>query len=871
MRRDKTPLKRTVRQYLIFLLSISVSLVALSTPAAFADNPPCYTVVSGVLTDGTACSGDLVIDSSVTSIGDGAFQAVTALTSVVIPTTVTSIGLRAFENDTSLTSALIPSSVVSIGAWAFSGDKALTSISIPNGVSIISPETFAGDTALASVTLPNSVTSIGYGAFSNDTSLGSINIPNSVTSIGTGAFTGDTALISVIIPNSVVGTFGDAFSGETSVTSIVISDGITSIDPGAFNGDSALTSIAIPNGVTSIGSTAFINNTSLTSLVIPDSVTSIGSNAFGYTNNGLDTALSSVTYCGSNSVVLTYPYPNGVTPSCPGGDTVTFDSNGGTGNMASETSTVAAAITTNTFLRTDYTFTGWNTTPNGSGLAFGDGATFNFTGGDITLYAQWAINTYPYFISFDPDAGSGTMPDENGNDSTVTLNSNLFVPPAGEHFTGWLGDNSILYGDGQTIPITAYLSLGLTAQYAANPHTYSISFDPGRGSGSMGGQTGNDSSVLLSPNSFIAPTGEQFNGWLGSDAVSYTDGQRIPLGADLTLTLTAEWTPVFSGPTVTFDANGGSGTMAPETGTSTQPLTSNTFTNGSLYFSGWNTAPDGSGLNFANNDNYSFNVSITLYAQWIVPIIFTFDANGGTGTMPAEMGQGYTQLNANTFTNPGKIFLYWSNTPDGQGPISYVDHTQYANFNQSLALYAQWASTLPVVTFDPNGGSGSMDPQTLGSPGALNTNTFTRDGFTFDGWTSNADGSGTFYTDNGYLATNSDLTLYALWSQIFTVTFNNNGATSGTVPDPVSYNDGDTVTIDASNTGVLAHAGQTFFGWSGMNNGTPVFIGDPSLYGTGAPKSFVIHGNITLYAQFVYDNYLLFDNNGGTGMFCSTT
>ena len=72
--------------------------------------------------------------------------------------------------------------------------------------------------------------------------------------------------------------------------------------------------------------------------------------------------------------------------------TVTFNANNGNGSMAAETDNVPTALTLNTFTRSGYSFSGWNTAPNGSGTAYADGATYPFTA-SVTLYAQWTANT----------------------------------------------------------------------------------------------------------------------------------------------------------------------------------------------------------------------------------------------------------------------------------------------------------------------------------------------------------------------------------------------------------------------------------------------------------------------------------------------
>lgn len=105
-----------------------------------------------VIAKGSKYTGDVVIpanivvedvECAVTSIGYGAFEGCTDLTSITIPSSVTSIGYHAFSRCTSLTSIDIPSSVTSIGNQAFSGCFALTSITIPSSVTSIGDHAFA--------------------------------------------------------------------------------------------------------------------------------------------------------------------------------------------------------------------------------------------------------------------------------------------------------------------------------------------------------------------------------------------------------------------------------------------------------------------------------------------------------------------------------------------------------------------------------------------------------------------------------------------------------------------------------------------------------------------------------------------------------
>lgn len=68
--------------------------------------------------------------------------------------------------------------------------------------------------------------------------------------------------------------------------------------------------------------------------------------------------------------------------------------------------------------------------------------------------------------------------------------------------------------------------------------------------------------------------------------------------------------------TITFDANGGTGTMANQTITGTANLTANAYTREGYTFTGWNTVDDGSGQSYSDGASITPDESITLYAQW---------------------------------------------------------------------------------------------------------------------------------------------------------------------------------------------------------------------------------------------------------------
>ena len=82
------------------------------------------------------------------------------------------------------------------------------------------------------------------------------------------------------------------------------------------------------------------------------------------------------------------------------------------------------------------------------------------------------------------------------------------------------------------------------------------------------------------------------------------------------------------------------------------------------------------------------------------------------------------------------------------------------------AQYSATARVFYTITFNANGGEGSMEPQRfeVGVDTALNTNAFTRENYKFTGWNTAADGSGATYTDEGAIfELTGDMTLYAQW------------------------------------------------------------------------------------------------------------
>ena len=241
-----------------------------------------------------------------TKIEDYAFYDYSNLTSITISSSVTSIGNNAFDNCSSLRTVIFEenSQLTSIGEDAFSGCSNLTSITIPSGVTIIGEWAFYSCSSLTSIEIPNSVTSIGKYAFYCCSILTRIEIPSSVTSIGDSAFRDCYALAEVynystsftVSKNSSNGYLGyyaktiynaSDLTGnkpETTIQTIenvqyyINGEDFIALAPSVLRDN--LTTLSLDSRTTEISNYAFSSCSNLTSVEIPSSVTSIGDNAF---------------------------------------------------------------------------------------------------------------------------------------------------------------------------------------------------------------------------------------------------------------------------------------------------------------------------------------------------------------------------------------------------------------------------------------------------------------------------------------------------------------------------------------------------------------------------------------------------------------
>ena len=241
-------------------------------------------------------------------------------------------------------------------------------------------------------------------------------------------------------------------------------------------------------------------------------------------------------------------------------------------------------------------------------------------------------------------------------------------------------------------------------------------------------------------------------------------------------------------------------------------------------------------------------------------VSYTVIYNGNTntsGNVPTDQFSPY--LSGSTVTvlgnygspaleKTGFMFAGWNTAANGSG-TSYLEGDIF-KINANITLYAQWIS-MYTVTYNGNTNTSGNVPTDGSSPylsGSTvtvlgNSGSLAKTGSTFAGWNTAANGSGTSYTQGNTFTINTNITLYAQWTPVYTVTYNGNTNTSGNVPTDGSspYLSGSTVTV-LGNTGSLAKTGATFAGWNTAADGSG------TSYTQG--NTFTINTNITLYAQW---------------------
>jgi uncharacterized repeat protein (TIGR02543 family) len=205
-----------------------------------------------------------------------------------------------------------------------------------------------------------------------------------------------------------------------------------------------------------------------------------------------------------------------------------------------------------------------------------------------------------------------------------------------------------------------------------------------------------------------ARIGYAFNGWY-TEAAFENAVTQIAQGSMEDKEYWAKWEPIIY--TVAYNANGGSGSMAPVSHTydEAKTLSANSFVRTGYTFAGWNARADGEGTDYAGgasagNLSSIHDAIVTLYARW-EPITYTVaynaNADDASGSMPL-VSHTYDEaknLSPNEFTRTGYALAGWNTQADGEG-TGYAGGASVSNLSSTqgatVTLYAQWLPALPV-------------------------------------------------------------------------------------------------------------------------------------------------------------------------------
>lgn len=583
---------------------------------------------------------------------------------------------------------------------------------------------------------------------------------------------------------------------------------------------------------------------------------------------------------GGNKYDFNTPLTNNVTVYAHwvgNGYTVRFAGNGATGGGTPDQAfqyNIGQNLHRNGFVRDGYTFTGWKRADNQQ--AYGDGQwVTNLTtqpNGIVTMVAQWSANEAHIRYNPNPPAGKTT-----GGQGTPNWDGHTGDTPAiggngwtidGYTFAGWTTNAD--GGGTKYAPGASWTANGTLTLYAQwTPGEAGLTYD---GNGATGGKTDpqngvTDQKVNVRQNGFTRD-GYTFVTW---NTQADCKGNAVKPNSEWTLrgssTLYACWAGTAQ--TLTYHGNGATGgNTAAQSGHTGDELTTNAngFTRDGYTFVRWDTAKDGSGTAYGEGKNGVSQYTMKpagndLYAIWQAnpaTIQYRNDWPNTTGSTPdttGVTGQDVT-IARNGFTRPGYTFTGWAR--DRRTDPSLQPGGRYTLTPGTTTLWAQWKADPAHLIYNSNSGSTSQTRRTDGVVDQTLTviaNPFTRSGYTFTGWNTQADGRGKAYAaGNGFRLVadaksnpvNTSV-LYAQWRiNRVALKFDPNGGTGG-YPD-ITVDAFTTVTIPAdAKEPKVQRPGFRFTGWA--MKPTPG-AGDTILSPGKGTVSMPDRGSITVYAQW---------------------
>jgi uncharacterized repeat protein (TIGR02543 family) len=456
--------------------------------------------------------------------------------------------------------------------------------------------------------------------------------------------------------------------------------------------------------------------------------------------------------------------------------------------------------------RLGYDFAGWNKAADGSGNTISNLANIGNVTGNITIYAQWTVDT--------TDPSNWATVDFDGNGvagSTITGLPSSLSYNLSEH--AWV--------DGTTFPTATPSRIGYTF-----------------------------SGWNLTP----AGTGTPVTDLAGIGTIT---GNKT-IYAQWTVDQTAEYPPNSGNlvwVTVDFSENGGTAGTSPSD--IYYNLSEHAWADGTTFPSGeparpgydfgsWNTTADGNGDEVTNLATIgTVTEDKTIYAQWTIDedaeyppgsgnliwATVNFDANGGNASSaPADLFYNLLEqawADGTTFpttqpTRSGYGFAGWNTVQNGSGSV-VSNLSDISTITGNTTIYAQWSTDNYAIGYMLNGGTNAA-----GNPTSYNVNgSFpihianpTKDGYTFAGWTA-AGGISIIAASTSVTipsGTTGDIAFVANWTQkTYTVAFSPGAHGNFNVQVTHDLHYGDATPTAPT---VVGYSGYTFTGWSPVVDST---------------------------------------------------
>lgn len=401
-----------------------------------------------------------------------------------------------------------------------------------------------------------------------------------------------------------------------------------------------------------------------------------------------------------------------------------------------------------------------------------------------------------------------------------------------------------LYFSSTSVVIRTHTIGSLGVYWDFTPPTFIISLSAGAGGTVSGAGTydvGSTATIKATPS-----TGYRFVKW--SDGNTNAERQITITTSDISANVTnRSYTAVFEKITFTATFKNHDGTVlqtvnvehggTPKyTGsTPTKPSTAEY----SYSFSGWNPSIGA----ITSNITYTAQFTATK-RKYTINTSATNGVVSGGGTY--EYG---TSITLTASPADGYKFEKWSdgNTQNPRG-ITVTGNATYT---------AQFTENKYTIAFNGNGNTGgSMSSLTnvgYDDSKTLTANAFTKTGYTFNGWNTKADGSGTSYADKATVSKLTDkngatVTLYAKWkANSYTIKFNANGG-SGSMSDlAMTYGTAKNLTAIG-----FTRTGYDFLGWSKSSTATTATYADKA-----SVNNLATSGTVTLYAIWKVKTYII--------------